>query len=146
MQEKVFYSWIWLVTLTDYLLLMTGKTVIISSQPYFYKKAELFPGSVFVIGADTAVRLINVCIPNSLTCTSVNPFVVWHAFRFFFFHDNLQEMQPDTIYVRLWDPIRWQSWTSSSMHKKYDIMEITIHVCRKIRKFDKFQFSFLGTK
>lgn len=37
----------------------TGKTVIISNQPYFYKKAELFPGSAFVIGADTAVRLIN---------------------------------------------------------------------------------------
>lgn len=37
-----------------------GKTVIISNQPYFYKKAELFPGSAFVIGADTAARLINV--------------------------------------------------------------------------------------
>ncbi|KAK9118187.1 hypothetical protein Scep_016280 [Stephania cephalantha] len=36
-----------------------GKMVIISSQPYFYKKAELFPGSAFVIGADTAGRLIN---------------------------------------------------------------------------------------
>ncbi|XVF44215.1 hypothetical protein PTKIN_Ptkin02bG0102900 [Pterospermum kingtungense] len=36
-----------------------GKTVIISNQPYFYKKAELFPGSAFVIGADTAVRLID---------------------------------------------------------------------------------------
>ncbi|KAK1281143.1 hypothetical protein QJS04_geneDACA003108 [Acorus gramineus] len=36
-----------------------GKTVIISSQPYFYKKADLFPGSTFVIGADTAARLIN---------------------------------------------------------------------------------------
>ncbi|KAF3431926.1 hypothetical protein FNV43_RR26662 [Rhamnella rubrinervis] len=36
-----------------------GKTVIISSQPYFYKKAEIFPGSAFVIGADTAVRLID---------------------------------------------------------------------------------------
>ncbi|XP_020238867.1 uncharacterized protein LOC109817921 [Cajanus cajan] len=36
-----------------------GKAVIISNQPYFYKKAELFPGSAFVIGADTAVRLIN---------------------------------------------------------------------------------------
>ncbi|XP_057995962.1 uncharacterized protein LOC110651460 [Hevea brasiliensis] len=35
-----------------------GKTVIISSQPFFYKKAELFPGSAFVIGTDTAV-LIN---------------------------------------------------------------------------------------
>lgn len=39
---------------------MTGKSVIISNQPYFYKKAELFPGSAFVIGADTAVRLIDV--------------------------------------------------------------------------------------
>ncbi|XP_021298896.1 uncharacterized protein LOC110427674 isoform X2 [Herrania umbratica] len=36
-----------------------GKTVIVSNQPYFYRKAELFPGSAFVIGADTAVRLIN---------------------------------------------------------------------------------------
>lgn len=40
--------------------LNAGKTVIISNQPYFYKKAELFPGSAFVIGADTAARLINV--------------------------------------------------------------------------------------
>ncbi|RVW17033.1 hypothetical protein CK203_070772 [Vitis vinifera] len=31
-----------------------------STQPYFYKKAELFPGSAFVIGADTVVRLINM--------------------------------------------------------------------------------------
>ncbi|XVF84750.1 hypothetical protein PTKIN_Ptkin17bG0063900 [Pterospermum kingtungense] len=36
-----------------------GKTVIISNQPYFYKKAEHFPGSASVIGADTAVRFIN---------------------------------------------------------------------------------------
>nr|CAD1823498.1 unnamed protein product [Ananas comosus var. bracteatus] len=36
-----------------------GKTVIISNQPYFYKKAEIFPGSAFVIGADTAARLVN---------------------------------------------------------------------------------------
>ncbi|XP_054809720.1 uncharacterized protein LOC129311424 isoform X2 [Prosopis cineraria] len=36
-----------------------GKSVIISNQPFFHKKAELFPGSAFVIGADTAVRLIN---------------------------------------------------------------------------------------
>ncbi|XAR72312.1 hypothetical protein NMG60_11018907 [Bertholletia excelsa] len=36
-----------------------GKTVIVSNQPYFYKKAELFPGSAFVIGADTATRIIN---------------------------------------------------------------------------------------
>uniref|UniRef100_A0A1D1XTI2 Putative nicotinate-nucleotide adenylyltransferase n=1 Tax=Anthurium amnicola TaxID=1678845 RepID=A0A1D1XTI2_9ARAE len=36
-----------------------GKTVIVSNQPYFYKKAEVFPGTAFVIGADTAARLIN---------------------------------------------------------------------------------------
>lgn len=50
---------------------MTGKTVIISNQPFFYKKAELFPGSAFVIGADTAARLINVCHLISLNqiCT-----------------------------------------------------------------------------
>ncbi|PUZ55261.1 hypothetical protein GQ55_5G198200 [Panicum hallii var. hallii] len=36
-----------------------GKNVIISNQPYFYKKAELFPGSAFIIGADTAARLVN---------------------------------------------------------------------------------------
>lgn len=36
------------------------RVLIISNQPYFYKKAELFPGSAFVIGADTAVRLIDV--------------------------------------------------------------------------------------
>ncbi|ONK81744.1 uncharacterized protein A4U43_C01F32440 [Asparagus officinalis] len=36
-----------------------GKTVIISNQPYFHKKAELFPGSAFVIGADTAARIVN---------------------------------------------------------------------------------------
>lgn len=36
-----------------------GKTVVFSNQPYFFKKAEIFPYSTFVIGADTAVRLIN---------------------------------------------------------------------------------------
>ncbi|XP_078431486.1 nucleotidylyl transferase superfamily protein isoform X2 [Wolffia australiana] len=36
-----------------------GKTLILTSQPYFYKKVELFPGSAFVIGADTAERLIH---------------------------------------------------------------------------------------
>lgn len=36
-----------------------GRTVIFTNQPYFFKKAELFPNSTFVIGADTAVRLIN---------------------------------------------------------------------------------------
>lgn len=40
--------------------MLTGKTIIISNQPYFYKKAELFPGSAFVVGADTVVRLIDV--------------------------------------------------------------------------------------
>ncbi|XP_021749367.1 uncharacterized protein LOC110715091 isoform X1 [Chenopodium quinoa] len=40
-------------------VVLTGKTIIISNQPYFYKKAELFPGSAFVIGADTVVRLID---------------------------------------------------------------------------------------
>lgn len=44
----------------DYSVSSAGKAVIISNQPYFYKKAELFPGSAFVIGADTAARLINV--------------------------------------------------------------------------------------
>ncbi|KAL2895498.1 putative nicotinate-nucleotide adenylyltransferase [Bienertia sinuspersici] len=38
---------------------LTGKSIIISNQPYFFKKAELFPGSAFVVGADTVVRLIN---------------------------------------------------------------------------------------
>ncbi|XP_019102615.2 uncharacterized protein LOC104908499 isoform X2 [Beta vulgaris subsp. vulgaris] len=38
---------------------MAGKTIIVSNQPYFYKKAELFPGSAFVVGADTVVRLID---------------------------------------------------------------------------------------
>ena len=41
-------------------VLMAGKTVIISNQPFFYKKADLFPGSAFVVGADTVVRLLNV--------------------------------------------------------------------------------------
>ncbi|KAL5721949.1 hypothetical protein ACHQM5_005527 [Ranunculus cassubicifolius] len=36
-----------------------GKTVIISNQPFFYKKAEIFPGSAFVIGADTAARIVH---------------------------------------------------------------------------------------
>lgn len=36
-----------------------GNTVIISNQPFFYKKAELFPGSALVVGADTVVRLLN---------------------------------------------------------------------------------------
>ena len=42
----------------------TGKNVIISNQPYFYKKAELFPGSAFIIGADTAARLVNVSLTH----------------------------------------------------------------------------------
>lgn len=36
-----------------------GRTVIITNQPLFYKKAELLPDSTFIIGADTAARLIN---------------------------------------------------------------------------------------
>ncbi|MED6219292.1 hypothetical protein PIB30_034410 [Stylosanthes scabra] len=36
-----------------------GKTVIISNEPDFHKKAKLFQGSTFVIGADTAERLVN---------------------------------------------------------------------------------------
>lgn len=36
-----------------------GRTVIITNQPYFYKKAEILPDSTFIIGADTAARLIN---------------------------------------------------------------------------------------
>lgn len=56
--------------------LMTGKTVIISNQPYFYKKAELFPGSAFVIGADTAARLINVCYLTNYNCIVF----LWHVY------------------------------------------------------------------
>lgn len=88
---------------------MTGKTVIISTQPYFYKKAELFPGSAFVIGADTVVRLINVCDPNNLTWICMNSFMSYAMQVHFSFYDKLLEMQPDIIYVRLCDPIRWQS-------------------------------------
>ncbi|KAH9609052.1 hypothetical protein KSS87_007666, partial [Heliosperma pusillum] len=36
-----------------------GKTVIVSTQPFYYKKAELLPGSAFVVGVDTVARLIN---------------------------------------------------------------------------------------
>lgn len=50
---------------------MAGKTVIVSNQPYFYKKAQLFPGSSFVIGADTAARLVNVCFSFSLNYTKL---------------------------------------------------------------------------
>ncbi|CAM6097460.1 unnamed protein product [Calypogeia fissa] len=35
-----------------------GKTIIVTNEPLFYKKAEIFPDSTFVIGVDTAVRLI----------------------------------------------------------------------------------------
>lgn len=51
--RAIFWYWLSIIGLA-------GKTVIISNQPYFYKKAELFPGSSFVIGADTAARLVNV--------------------------------------------------------------------------------------
>lgn len=33
---------------------------MVTSSPLFHQKAELFPGSTFVIGYDTAVRIINV--------------------------------------------------------------------------------------
>lgn len=36
-----------------------GRTVAFTNQPYFFKKAELFPNSTFVIGVDTAIRLID---------------------------------------------------------------------------------------
>ncbi|OAE31286.1 hypothetical protein AXG93_1962s1430 [Marchantia polymorpha subsp. ruderalis] len=36
-----------------------GKTLVLTNQPYFYKKAELLPDSTFVVGVDTAIRLIN---------------------------------------------------------------------------------------
>ncbi|MCO5609489.1 hypothetical protein L7F22_063717 [Adiantum nelumboides] len=36
-----------------------GKTVVFTNQPFFFKKAELLPNSTFVVGADTAIRLIN---------------------------------------------------------------------------------------
>ena len=39
---------------------MTGRTVVFTNQPYFFKKAELLPNSTFVIGADTAIRLVDV--------------------------------------------------------------------------------------
>lgn len=56
------YIYVWFVRdFSSFLLpLYSGKNVIISNQPYFYKKAELFPGSAFVIGVDTAIRLVNV--------------------------------------------------------------------------------------
>ena len=33
---------------------------MVTKQPYFYKKAELFPDNIFVVGVDTALRLLNV--------------------------------------------------------------------------------------
>lgn len=36
-----------------------GKTLVVTNQPYFYKKAELFPDSSFVVGVDTAIRLLD---------------------------------------------------------------------------------------
>lgn len=47
--------------------------MIISNQPFFYKKAELFPGSAFVIGADTAARLVNVRIQDFMRHVSSVP-------------------------------------------------------------------------
>jgi len=46
---------------------LTGKTLVVTNQPYFYKKAELFPDSTFVVGVDTAIRLLDVSnSPRSL--------------------------------------------------------------------------------
>ncbi|KMZ71815.1 hypothetical protein ZOSMA_174G00110 [Zostera marina] len=36
-----------------------GKNVVITNKPYFYEKAQLFPGCTFVIGVDTVSRLID---------------------------------------------------------------------------------------
>ncbi|KAG0592336.1 hypothetical protein KC19_1G243500 [Ceratodon purpureus] len=36
-----------------------GKTLVVTNQPYFYKKAELFPDSTFVVGVDTVIRLLD---------------------------------------------------------------------------------------
>jgi hypothetical protein len=64
-----------LKVVNDFSTTIAGQTVIISNQPYFYKKAELFPGSAFVIGVDTAVRLINVwnCL---LLCSILHEFII----------------------------------------------------------------------
>lgn len=40
-----------------------GKTIVVTNQPFFYKKAEILPASSFVVGVDTAIRLINVRSP-----------------------------------------------------------------------------------
>ncbi|XP_024391627.1 uncharacterized protein [Physcomitrium patens] len=37
----------------------SGNTLVVTNQPYFFKKAELFPDSTFVVGADTALRLLD---------------------------------------------------------------------------------------
>ncbi|XP_002981133.2 uncharacterized protein LOC9658328 isoform X1 [Selaginella moellendorffii] len=36
-----------------------GKTMIVTNQPFFYKKAEILPDSTFLVGVDTAMRLVN---------------------------------------------------------------------------------------
>jgi len=41
---------------------LAGKNLVLTNQPYFYKKAELFPDSTFVVGVDTAIRLMNVSL------------------------------------------------------------------------------------
>lgn len=38
----------------------TGKTIIVTNEPFFYKKADILPDTTFVVGVDTAIRLINV--------------------------------------------------------------------------------------
>lgn len=37
-----------------------GYPCLVSSEPFFLGKARLFPNSVMIVGADTAVRLIDV--------------------------------------------------------------------------------------
>ena len=62
----------------DYpVLSVAGKNVIVSNQPYFYKKAELFPGSAFIIGADTAARLVNVSLLVLNVCLQSSLFAFW---------------------------------------------------------------------
>jgi hypothetical protein len=57
--------------ISDYVALsFAGKDVIISSQPYFYKKAAHFPGSAFIIVADTAVSPVNVSLLELNVCLS----------------------------------------------------------------------------
>jgi hypothetical protein len=56
---------------------VAGKTVIITNQPYFYKKAEVLPDSTFIIGADTAARLIDVSIFGCILLMKANSLYPW---------------------------------------------------------------------